>query len=258
METSPPANQLDLSKYRTDALVDHLVELISVPGAIRKVVATAAVAGLLTAVACGLIRSYSELSTLPWLVVSAYSLAASVALGVLLGVLRVVRTALGNIQSLLGQGLEITRRAASDYQQLGAGELELPTGEELFEQVHSRVLMPAVERAVSRVFGFLASPLLWVYRRTIGSAVSLVIKRASRSPDVAAQHERIEQMTHSTLGQLSGYSDAVETFTTSASQVVERVGTRLRLFAMLPLWALFAVAAVLACAPAIVAVWLAQ
>lgn len=258
METSPAADQFDLSKYRTDELVDQLVELVSVPGAVRKVVATAALVGVLAVVACGLIRSYSQLSLLPWLAVSAYALVASVVIGGLLGILRVLRSALGNIQSLLMQALHITRRAADDYQQVSSGTRKLPTGEELFEQVHSRVLMPAVERAVSKVFGRLASPLLWAYRRTIGSAVSLVIKRASRSPDVAAQHQRIEQMAHSSLGTLSGYSAAVATFTTTASHVVERVGTRLRTFAMFPLWALFAVAVLLACAPLVVAVWLAQ
>lgn len=258
METPPRAKQLDLAKYRTDALVDHLVDLISVPGAIRKVLSTAVVTGLLALVACGLLREYAELSLLPWLAVSIYSLVASVALGTLLGLLRVVRAALGNIQSLLEQALEITGRAANDYQQLGSGALTLPTGEELFDQVHSRVLMPAVERAVSKTFGLLARPLLWAYRRTIGSAVSLVIKRASRNPQVAEQHKRIEQLTSSTVGEVAGYADAVETFTMAATKVVQRVGTRLRTLAMLPLWILFAVAALLACGPALLAWWLAQ
>lgn len=248
MTTEPPA-ELDLAGYRSEDLVAHLVDVVSVPGAVRKVLSTTAMVGVLGIVACGLLRGTSDLSVVPWLAVSLYALVACLVLGFALGLLRVVRSALSGVQGVLETSLDITARAAGDYQQLGSGHLKLPPGEQLFAQVHQQVLVPSLERAVSRSFGVLSAPLLWLYRRTLGGAVDWVIRRTARDPRVEQQHARVQQITQSSLGTLAGYAEAVATFTTAASDKVERVGDRLRFYAMLPLWVALAAATLLAIVP---------
>lgn len=250
--TQPPPAELDLTSYRSEDLVAHLVDVVSVPGAVRKVLSTAAVATVLAAIACGLLRGMADLALLPWLAISVYALVACVVLGFALGLLRVVRSALAGVQGVLETSLDITTRAARDYQQLGAGRMKLPPGEQLFAQVHEQVLLPSLERAVSRSFGPLSTPLLWLYRRTLGSAVNWVIRRTARDPRVEQQHALVQQITQSSLGTLAGYAEAVATFTTAASDKVERVGDRLRFYAMLPLWIALTAATLLAALPLVI------
>ena len=243
--TDRPATEFDLASYRSEELVSHLVDVVSVPGAIRKVLSTAVAVVLLGAVACGLLRSATEFAMLPWLAASFYTLLICVVLGIALGLLRVVRAAMAGVQGVLETSLHITARAASDYQQLGTGQLKLPSGQQLFAQVHEQVLEPSLERAVSRSFGVLATPLLWLYRRSIGTAVGWVIRHAQ----VERHHEYIEDLTQSTLGTLAGYAEATAAFTTAASGQVERVGDRLRFYAMLPMWMFLVVASAIAVLP---------
>ncbi|WP_145247117.1 hypothetical protein [Aeoliella mucimassa] len=256
MAAKEPLAEIDFSRYRTEDLVDQLVELISVPGAIRKVLKTIGWVLLLATIACGLMRSYAELSLLPWLVCSVYALLAAVVFGGALGVLRVIRAGLKNIQGILVCSLDVTRKAADDYQKLGNAEVRLPSGSELLLQVERKVIDPALQRAVRSAFGRLGGPISWAYRRTIGSAVSSLVTRLGKSK---SPEERENEATRSTLRALAGlnqYSARIESFANSATEMVERLGQRLRFYAMFPLWALYAVVLGIASVPVVVILYL--
>ena len=178
---------------------------------------------------------------------------AAAALGLLLGLLRVVATALGNVQEILAATIDVTRQAADDYENSQLGALTVPSGGQLLGQVHSEVLSPALERAATKSFGFLARPLVWFYRRTIGTAMRQVVKRLDASPRAAEYQQKLQRVADTTLSDTT-YTDAIQSYTAAASETVERLGMRIRFYAMLPMQVLFAGAVLLACLP--IGIWM--
>jgi hypothetical protein len=241
--------KLDLSKYGTAELVGGLTELISVPRMFLRIVKFAGLIGLLAFVACCLIFAYSEVSLVPWLTVCAYSLVVGVLLGVILGFLRVIAHAILNIESVLRIGLQITGEAATDYEQLQSGEMQLPSGGELVEQVFSEVVSPALEKAVARAFGILGKPLLWFYRLTVRSSVRYMLKRVRRRIVSDEKQQVLTDGALSGLGTLAKYSDTITAFTSSALKIVTKTGRTIRFWVMFPLYALFTAALLLATLP---------
>jgi len=247
--------KLDFAKYQSDELAESLAELISVPGRVLKVVQTAAVAIVLAIVACYLIRTFSELTLIPFLLVSAYSLGMSVYFGSSLGILRVISSALQNIGSILQIVLSKTVEVAQDYDGARRGELELPASGELVEQVYGKVVVPVLERAVSRSFRFLARPILWCFRRTIGAALHKIVLRVNQSLSSRTQQQNTVASLESDAEPAGSYILRVTTFTGRASEVAEHLGRRLRTFAMLPLYIALSVSLILSAVPVVVVVY---
>lgn len=247
--------KFDFAKYRSDELAESLAELISVPGRFLKVIRTTAVAIVLAVIACYLIRTWSELSLIPFLLVCAYSLVISVWLGVNLGVLRVISTALQNIESILKIVLEKTVEVAQDYDRTRSGELELPTCGELVELVYREVLVPVLERVVSRSFYFLAKPIRWCYRRTIGAALHKLVSRANRSSTSRAQEQESAAAVAVEPESSESYVERVVRFTSRALDIATNLGRRLRTLAMLPLYIALGVSLTIAAIPVVVTVY---
>ena len=241
MDPPQQPTELDFSKYRTEDLVGQLIEIISVPGAIRKVFKTIGYAIVLTAIACALLRAYYELTLLPWLVATAYCMVAAVLLGGLLGILRVIRAGLENVQGILGCTLDITRMAADDYQKLGAAEARLPSGKALLVLVQHKVVEPSLEKALKSAFGKLSIPLMWAYRSSLGRAISAINRRLSKPMDAQDKEQQASRSTLDALKGLNHYSERIESFAIDASKVINSLGQRLRFYAMFPLWVLYAV-----------------
>ena len=248
----PPGGQIDFTKYQTAALAERLTELLSVPGALRRIAETTFLVLILTAFVCSLIFTFSEITLLPGLVLSAYSLVAGFFLGLLLGLLRILSKTLHNIESILALVLEVTGKVATDYEQVQTGKSQLPSGGELVEQVYTGVVLPALEKVVANLFGPLSTPLLWLYRRTIGSAVHYVVKRVAAIQITSESAQLLKEKTKSGLASVSNYSETITNYTASAMQVVNNIGRKIRFYAMLPTYALFILALVLATAPILV------
>ena len=241
--------QVDLTKYRTPELCDRLTELISVPEAIRKILVATTIVAVLCVLAGLLILDAADLTLIPWLAASAYSLAVGVILGLLLGALRIIGAGLRNVESILDIVLEISRHAAIDHQRLQTGQAILPSGGELVERVYDDVVSPAMEKAVARVFGVLGTPLLWAYRRSVGTAVRFLIKRVSRTQLMAKDEQQIRDQAAKGLASIACYSETIGNFTTRAAELVRETGRGLRVYAMTPLSIAFLVALVLAMVP---------
>lgn len=248
----PPSEQIDFTKYQTAALAERLTELLSVPGAVRSVLRTAFFVLPLTLFACCLIVIYSEMAFLPSLAVCAYSLVVGFCLGLLLGILRIISRTLLNIESILALLLEITGKVAIDYEHIQTGKSQLPSGGELVEQVYTGVVLPSLKKVVANLFGPLSTLLLWVYRRTIGSAVHYVVKRAASIQVTSDSVQMLKEKTKSGLASASNYSETITNYITSAMQVVNHIGSKIRFYAMAPTYALFILALTLATLPILV------
>jgi len=246
--------KIDLSKYQTSELSEKLVDLLSVPGAFRRIVKTAAFTAILTIVACFLIREYSDLTLVPLLVVCAYSLVLGALFGLLLGVLRVIATAMTNIESVLKIILAITGKVAGDYEQIQSGKVQLPSGGELVEKVYEGVVFPVIERAISGAFGFLGVPLLWTYNRTIGFAVRRLVKLVNRINVSRGDEQNLTQNVESGMANISKYSETITAYTSKAAELVGSSARKVRFYGMAPMYALFVLFLAVATLP-ILLVW---
>ena len=87
--THEPAEieKIDLAKYRTSDLAEQLTELLSVPAAFSRILKTAFLIAVLSIIACYIVHVYSDVSLIRWLLLCAYSLAAGLIFGIILGVL---------------------------------------------------------------------------------------------------------------------------------------------------------------------------
>jgi hypothetical protein len=251
-DSSAPVAKLDLSKYRTGELAQQIAELISIPKVFWKIAKATVLVGLLLTVACILVFMYSQITLAPWLVVCGYALIAGGLLGFMLGVLHVLSNSLRTIGGVLTIVLEITGKAAGDYDQLQAGAARLPSGGELFEQVYEDVILPMIEKSVARLFGILGTPLLWGYRWTIGPAVRYVVRRVRRSRLTQQEERDMEAAAASGLASASAYAEQITRFTTVASRVIEKTGRAMRWFLMVPLYVLFVLALWVAVVPIVI------
>jgi hypothetical protein len=244
---------LDLTKYRAGELAERLTELISVPKVFGKLAKATVVVGLLVVLVCVLVFVDSGITLTSWLLVGGYALIAGALLGFLLGVLHIISTSLRTIGAVLLLMLDITGKAATDYEQLQTGEARLPTGGELFEQVYEDVVLPVIEKSVAGALGILGTPLLGVYRWTIGPAVRYVVKRVGRARLTANEERLVEAGTVTGLASISAYSERIKRFTSAASDVIAKIGSTMRIGLMLPLYFIFVTALVLAILPILVA-----
>ena len=196
-----------------------------------------------------------------------YAVFIGLVLGGCVGILRVFWTALRSVEAVLNILLEITGYAAADYERVQSGQAKMPTGGELMQQVYEEVISPAIAKAISGSFGWLGIPILWLYRRTLGFAVSLVIQAVSRrrshnaddenengsgedadtsSSDISPEDERTET---------NCYSRRIEAFTKRAAGTVSSIGARIRFYAMMPLYIAFSVLLVIGLMPLLLIWW---
>ncbi len=154
--------------------------------------------------------------------------------------------------SILSIVLETTGKVATDYEQLHTGKMRMPSGGELVEQVYDGVVFPVMERVVAKAFGFVGGPILWTYRRTVGLAVRTLVKRVNSKVTNVEQEQDIATSAKEGLAAIAKYSDTINTYTSSAAQYVEGVGSTIRFYAMLPLYVLFAISLALATIPILV------
>ncbi|MBK1790828.1 hypothetical protein [Persicirhabdus sediminis] len=238
-EKSKKAAEIDLTKYQTPELAERLTELISVPQALAKILKVAALIVVLSLVICYFVSSRYQLDLSRQLGVGIYFLIVGAISGLILGLLRVISQALEHIESILIMVLEMSAQVASDYEQLQLGEAELPAGDELIEIVYDKILMPTLERAVASAFGFLASPMIWLYHRSIGVAVRRLVKRANRASSAREQTQGIVDTLGSGVATIAQYTLGIKAYLLTASEIARKMGKSLRFYVMLPMYVLF-------------------
>ena len=241
--------KIDLRNYQTDELAEQLAELISAPAAIGRVFLTTLLFTVVAIAGGYAIHSMSEMAWLSLLCLYGYSIVLGIVFGFLLGIMRVISRLLGSLEAVLILIFDMTNRVARDYDQIQAGEAQMPSGRELVEQVLDQIILPAAEKAVAKNFGILSAPLLWIYRLTIAKAVRAVLKKTSQSQLTDDQEKKIESAASSGMATAAKYSDGIAKFTSSASKMVHTIGRALHFYAMLPLYILFGVSLLLATIP---------
>lgn len=221
---------IDISKYQTEELQEEIIDLLSVPQAIILLVRTAVLVFLGLQGVNALLNYFSENSLTTTLFTSFYMLIASLVLGLALGLLLIAKRILKHIDRILTVMLDISQKIARDYEQVHSGEKTMPTASEIVEQVYSRIIMPAVETAVAATLGIFDTPLLWIYRRTLGGAVRYLIGKLQSTALDEEDAEAIEEggaKLIEAVGQNAGKIErrlkTAASYTLAASDIVGRV-----------------------------------
>ncbi len=145
-----------------------------------------------------------------------------------------------------------------DYEQLQLGKTRLPPAGVLVEQVYQGVMLPVIERAVAKAFGLLEKPVLYTYRRTVGTSIRYLVKRMSRTQTTTDDGADVARHAAGGLAAIAKYSDTIRTYTSTAAELAGRIGVRTRCCVMVPTYALFAASLATASIPILLAVYFAS
>jgi len=221
---------IDISKYQTEELQEEIIDLLSVPQAVMLLIRTAALVFLALQGINALLNYFSENSLTTTLFTSFYMLIASLVIGLALGLLLIAKRILKHSDRMLNLMLGSSQKIARDYEQVRSGEKTMPTASGIVEQVYSRIIMPAVETAVAATLGIFGTPLLWIYRRTLGGAVRYLIGKIQTAGLDEEDEEAIEEggaKLVEAVGQNAGKIElrlkTAASYTLAASDIVSRI-----------------------------------
>ncbi len=247
---------INLADYQTGELAARVVSLLAIPLSLRRVLFSAlCVAGPLVVVTVVLF-GLAGASGWVWIGATVYSLAAGLVVGAAFGLLQVASVAVRDTQELMGLVLGASKRVAADYAHMREGTRQLPAGGELVQQVFRGVLLPVIERSVSKLFGSLGKPLLAAYRGTIGSAVKRLVRatnlQAARDTSVSVATAPITDAVAIAEGQTDAYSRQIEAYLGVARATSETIAGRMRWLVLWPATALFALVTLVVSLPLVV------
>jgi hypothetical protein len=138
--------ELDFSKYRTTKLADLLINLLSLPRSLLKLVGIVFVCVLIAISVIYLSLKIDNQSGLPLLLTEAYGIPASIVFGVSLWVVLFIKRSFSSLTQIVDLLLATTVKVVEDYQQLNEGAAKLPPMEKLVGAVYAHVFMPVFRR----------------------------------------------------------------------------------------------------------------
>lgn len=244
--------RIELSRYKTDELVSRIVEILSIPEAILMVLRTTVFAVVCLIAANSLIYTLGDHSRLLWLFSSVYAIAIALVLGFGLGLIRVASSFLSRVEGLLQLTLKISRAVSEDSRAVSGGEKRMPSASEIVEHVYEEVIMPTVESVVSKTFGFVGKPLLWLYRRTIGGGVRLLITRIKTESLTDSERTDIEQDADGLIHDVGENSSSIERAIDGAMGYTSAATGALRKILLKPMRIVFSLVCVVAIIPLVV------
>lgn len=235
--SKPQKTQIDFSKYRTPDLIETIAEIIGLPGAIASIVKCALIGVAALVLVVWLLLYLTGSMTLMWATIfEVYSAPAGAIVGTAIGVAEFIRRSLSNMTKLVDLMLETTIQVAKDAQGLSKGDTEMPPTRDLVEDVYEQVILVITKQVLSKMFGFLAMPIYWVYHMTLNRLVRITIRLIPGDSEISAElSEKVSQSANE-----SGRVIASLRWT---QEKLASVGGWIRLLVMIPCYAtvLFAV-----------------
>ncbi|MEZ6044686.1 MAG: hypothetical protein R3C11_03700 [Planctomycetaceae bacterium] len=244
--------KLDLSRYRTDQIASRVAEILSVPRAIRTLFNTWGFVVLVLLITNFVLNGLGGHNWYIWIISFVYVLFITVPLGLCLGLIRVATDLLDRTELLLRLILETSVQVAHDYQKIREEGVRIPSAGEIVAHVYEHVVLPAAESAVSKSFGFLGRPLLWIYRYTIGKGVRYLIARIQSESVTEAEEIEIEQLATDAIEAIGENNSRIESILNGAMSYTQSVAGVLRRIALRPLIILFVIVSTLALLPLLI------
>ena len=249
--------KIDLTKYRTDELIETTIELVGLPRALAELCKQAAiwfVAFMGVLMLLVIFFDGQPILSVKGMGLIIYGLAAAIITGIWFGVVRLTYGLLNNLGRLLQQILDIVKWAAADVASLRTGEQKLPTAVELTRAVYEQVILPVIETAVAQNFGILGKPLLWGYRATIGRAVRSLTARMSENEELAVVSLTPDELK-GVLNQASQYQQRIEQTIDPIQKSLESGTSTFKRVLLLPVLIVFLAALLVFVTPIMIAIF---
>jgi hypothetical protein len=240
---------IDLSRYKTKELASTVAEILAVPESIRIVLGTTVCAMLMLATANSLLYAIGNPALVPWLLSTTYALVIALALGFALGLIRVAGLLVSRSERVLQLTLETSQQVSLDYRKYRSGGKRMPTAAEIVEHVYDGVVLPAMEASVAKSFGIVGTPLLWIYRRTIGGGVRFLITRMKTASLTVDEQRDIEREAEGLMSDVAESQPHIEAAIQKAQGYMTYVGNMLRKMLLYPIQLIFLIVALVAVVP---------
>ena len=251
--TTENSKKIDLSQYNTTELIEPLTDLLGVAQRFKKLIKTIFITLIISVILINIITRTYEVTLIPSLIIAFYSLAFGLIIGFIIGILRILYKSLQSVELILKFILDLTAKIAKDYDALESGEKEMPTATELTDQVYQKVVTITIEKVITKNFGFLAKPLMLVYKKTRDKAVMKMLDKIKEDKIEDKQKEGLKSEIETGISTVAKYSEKIQVYSTNASRVVILIGKYIRFYAMIPLYILLCFAIISATIPLIIA-----
>ena len=190
-----------------------------------------------------------------WLIaICGWGIFAGLGSGLLLGISLVVSRGLKNLANVLELLLNMVQLAARDFDSLRWGESR-PTAAELTVAMHHQVLEPCLRIALEKALGWLAKPVFWAYRSSMGRAVNLLAGQMNKGPG-EPENEPLQVVTpeqlESALETAAGYQAWVSAALKPAYTAISGFGRLFRYLVVIPLYLICTLCIVVAVIPVII------
>ncbi|MBA2661297.1 MAG: hypothetical protein H0U74_03330 [Bradymonadaceae bacterium] len=247
---------VDLTRYRSDALIEHVEHMFSL---VR--IMPLMGAGIATVWAVGLTAwfafFYGALSTPFLLIMLAYVLITGWLLGGLLGLTFVVRRIMAHISAIIDLTLQTVQEIARDVNATSRdGERSRIALVELFQAALLVVIVPAIKVVIAAKVGVLRRPVTWVIERVLRRAGRLVTRTISRAfrrsaKDRLDDPDNDDALVHTpdALVRIADGAQKTNAFLDIARARVQKTSRRVQSFALFPLYLALAGGATLAALP---------
>jgi len=229
---------IDFSKYRTTELVDTIVELVSLPNAVRGILKSG-LFGVVIAVICVVVLLIltGDFNIVWSTLLGAYAVPAGVAGGLAFGIAGFIRKSFDNMSLLVDLLFNLTRQIVNDAGDVFGGKTQLPNARDLVSEVYNQILLQSLKQAINSNFGWFGPPIFAAYRLTLNRLVRQAIRL------IPKKHQDLEDAT-------TVIKSSVETVTTNESQIVanletaqKRLGSLSGTIKTLVLWPCYAILA---------------
>ncbi len=236
--------KIDFAKYRSDELLNAVLDLVDIRGIYVNAIVKILLGALLLGAIGGLAFWFRVQTIWVWIPVVAFCVFAGGFAGGIFGIAEVIRKSLDNMLQVVGLMLEVTKTIARDVASVSDGETEMPTARELVNGVYTEVMLPMVEQAVAEKLGCLGTPVLFLYRLTLGRVMKFVIKvMPDRAVEMLEDGNSVEDTGGQIMSRLKGiaaYEDRITSVLEWTQEKVKGLGGGFRNFVMLPCYILVA------------------
>ena len=232
--------QIDFKKYQTPELVETIVDIISIPGAMKSLFKWAVYGLLGLTLMVGFILWLTGNLTFIWTTLfELYSIPAGTLGGVALGIAEFIRRSLNNMTRLVDLLLETTARIATDIRDLSSGDKEMPPARDLVQDVYEQVILVTLKQAISMVFGFFGGPIYWLYHLTLNQFVRVAIQRLLPKSESTKTAEQLAS-TLAVAGTATDEKGVVVSSLRWTQDKVGMIGGWLKLLVMIPAYCVLA------------------
>jgi|GEM_PF-4698649 len=168
---------LDLSHYVDDKLVDRVLDMFGTPAQVMDLLKCVFWFAFLVPIAAFLyLKATGVVGIWSW-VALVYAGLAGLFLGTIAAALWFARSIVAKSLALATLTAERSRLAVSDMRKVESGTMVVPSSGQLVVQMYEQVILPTLEHVIGEKFTYLKTPVLFLYRNSIGRIIRFALAR---------------------------------------------------------------------------------